>query len=284
MIGQATKITSIAPAKINLFLHVTGRKDNGYHELQSVFRRLELADRLAISIKRGPPNITVDAPASLGRPEDNLVWRAASAFLQTTRCEWDIRIELDKQIPVGAGLGGGSSDAASVLLALNELSGGMVSAVDQQEIALGLGADVPFFLLGGDAWVEGVGEVITPIEMPDRWFLLVNPRVHVSTQEIFQSRELTRSHEVRTIARFLDEGVRKEEWVNDLEPVVCSRFKEVRTLQRWFRGYGAAKMSGSGSTFFLECRSEREARSIANEVPPKWWHCVTKSKSNPLTR
>ncbi len=279
MTGQVTKITSIAPAKINLFLHVTGRKDNGYHELQSVFRRLELADRLAISIKRGPPNITVDAPASLGRPEDNLVWRAASAFLQTTRCEWDIRIELDKQIPVGAGLGGGSSDAASVLLALNELSGGMVSAVDLQEMALGLGADVPFFLLGRDAWVEGVGEVITPIEMPDRWFLLVNPRVHVSTQEIFQSKELTRSHEVGTIAGFLDEAVREEEWVNDLEPVVCSRFEEVKALQRWFRGYGAAKMSGSGSTFFLECRSESEARSIAKEVPPKWWHCVTRSQS-----
>ena len=277
MTGQVTKITSIAPAKINLFLHVTGRKDNGYHELQSVFRRLELADRLAISVKRGLPNITVDAPASLGRPEDNLVWKAASAFLQTTKCEWDIRIELDKQIPVGAGLGGGSSDAASVLLALNELSGGMVAAVDLQEMALGLGADVPFFLLGRDAWVEGVGEVITPIEMPDQWFLLVNPRVHVSTQEIFQAKELTRSHEVGTIAGFLDEAVREEEWVNDFEPVVCSRFEEVKTLRRWFRGYGAAKMSGSGSTFFLECRSESEARSIAKEVPPKWWHCVTKS-------
>ena len=284
MTVQVTKVTSMAPAKINLFLHVTGRRASGYHELQSVFRTLELADQLEISIERGAPSITVDAPASLGRPEDNLVWRAASAFLQVTKSEWDVRIELDKRIPVGAGLGGGSSDAASVLLALNELSGGLVPAVDLQEMALELGADVPFFLCGSDAWVEGVGEVITPIEMPERWFLLVNPRVQVSTQEIFQSRELTRSHEVRTIARFLDEGVRKEEWVNDLEPVVCSRFKEVRTLQRWFRGYGAAKMSGSGSTFFLECRSEREARSIANEVPPKWWHCVTKSKSNPLTR
>ena len=279
MMGQVTKITSTAPAKINLFLHVTGRKDNGYHELQSVFRRLELADRLVISIKRGLPDITVDAPASLGQPEGNLVWRAASAFLQATKCEWDIQIELDKQIPVGAGLGGGSSDAASVLLALNKLSGGIVSTVDLQEMALGLGADVPFFLLGSDAWVEGVGEVITRIEMPDRWFLLVNPRVHVSTQEIFQSKELTRSHEVRTIAGFLDEAVREEEWVNDLEPVVCSRFEEVETLQRWFRGYGAAKMSGSGSTFFLECRSESEARSIAKEVPPKWWHCVTRSQS-----
>jgi 4-diphosphocytidyl-2-C-methyl-D-erythritol kinase len=153
----------------------------------------------------------------------------------------------------------------------------MVSAKELQEMALRLGADVPFFLWGSDAWVEGVGEVITPIEMPDRWFLLVNPRVHVGTQEIFQSKELTRSHEVRTIAGFLDEAVREEEWVNELEPVVCSRFEEVRALQRWFRGYGAAKMSGSGSTFFLECRSESEARSIAKEVPPKWWHCVTKS-------
>ena len=277
MTTQVAKITMMAPAKINLFLHVTGRRDNGYHELQSVFRRLELADQLEISVKRAPPEIRVDAPELLGQPEHNLVWRAAKAFLQATQCEWGIRIRLDKQIPVGAGLGGGSSDAASVLLALNELSGGVVSAKGLQEMALRLGADVPFFLWGSDAWVDGVGEVITPIEMPDGWFLLVNPRVHVGTQEIFQSKELTRSHEVRTIAGFLDEAVREEEWVNDLEPAVCSRFEEVRTLQRWFRGYGAAKMSGSGSTFFLECRSESEARSIAKEVPPKWWHCVTKS-------
>ena len=115
-----------------------------------------MADRLANSIKRGPPDITVDAPASLGQPEDNLVWRAARAFLQETKCEWDIQIELDKQIPVGAGLGGGSSDAASVLLALNKMSGGIVSTVDLQEMALGLGADVPFFswvgMLGLRAW------------------------------------------------------------------------------------------------------------------------------------
>jgi len=222
---QVTKVTSMAPAKINLFLHVTGRRASGYHELQSVFRTLELADQLEISIKRGSPSITVDAPASLGRPEDNLVWRAASAFLQVTKSEWDVQIELDKRIPVGAGLGGGSSDAASVLLALNELSGGLVPAVDLQEMALELGADVPFFLCGSDAWVEGVGEVITPIEMPERWFLLVNPRVHVSTQEIFQSRELTRSHEEGTIAGFLEEAVREEEWANDLEPAECSRFE-----------------------------------------------------------
>ena len=279
MTTQVTKITLMAPAKINLFLHVTGRRDDGYHELQSVFRRLELADQLEISVKRAPPEIRVDAPELLGQPEDNLVWRAANAFLQATQCEWSIRIRLDKQIPVGAGLGGGSSDAASVLLALNELSGGVVSAKGLREMALRLGADVPFFLRGSDAWVDGIGEVITPIEMPDGWFLLVNPRVHVGTQEIFQSKELTRSHEVRTIAGFLDEAVREQEWVNDLEPVVCSRFEEVKTLQRWFRGYGAAKMSGSGSTFFLECRSESEARSIAKEVPPRWWHCVTRSQS-----
>ena len=284
MTTQVTEITAIAPAKVNLFLHVIGRRENGYHELQSVFRPLELADQLEIAVKPGSPDITVYAPESLGRPQDNLAWRAASAFLDATQCEWDIRIELDKRIPVGAGLGGGSSDAASVLLALNELSDGLVSAVDLRDMALGLGADVPFFLLGSDAWVEGVGEVVIPIEIPDRWFVLVNPCVHVSTAEIFQSKELTRSHEVRTISRFLEEVVREEQWVNDLEPVVCSRFAEVRALQRWFRGYGAARMSGSGSTFFLECRSEGEARSIAREVPPNWWHCVTKSLRKPSSR
>ena len=273
-----SQIEVLAPAKINLFLHVIGRRSDGYHELQSVFRTLDLADRVSVAVAPGSARVDISAPASLGAKEDNLAWKAAVRFLEVTDWRVDVSIRLDKRIPVGAGLGGGSSDAAAVLEALNRLSGGLATGNQLFAIALSLGADVPFFLQGGSAWVEGIGESIQAIELGPRWYLLVNPRIHISTQEIFQAEELTRCHEVRTIAAFLSREAQEENWVNDLEPVVCSRFEEVRALQRWFRQYGAAKMSGSGSTFFLECESEQQARAIEKAVPNEWWHFVAQSQ------
>lgn len=273
-----SQIEVLAPAKINLFLHVIGRRSDGYHELQSVFRTLDLADRVSVAVAPGSARIDISAPAALGAKEDNLAWKAAVRFLEATDWHVDVSIRLDKRIPVGAGLGGGSSDAAAVLQALNRLSGGRATVDQLFAIALSLGADVPFFLQGGSAWVEGIGESIRAIELGPSWYLLVNPGIHVSTQEIFQAEELTRCHEVRTIAAFLSGDAQEEDWVNDLEPVVCSRFEEVRALQRWFRQYGAAKMSGSGSTFFLECESEQQARAIEKAVPNGWWHFAAQSQ------
>jgi len=273
-----SQIELLAPAKINLFLHVPGRRSDGYHELQSVFRALDLADRVSVAVAPGLARVDLSAPAALGAKEDNLAWKAAVRFLKATDWKVDVTIRLEKRIPVGAGLGGGSSDAAAVLEALNRLSGGLATGNQLFAIALSLGADVPFFLQGGSAWVEGIGESIQAIELGPRWYLLVNPRIHISTQEIFQAEELTRCHEVRTIAAFLSREAQEENWVNDLEPVVCSRFEEVRALQRWFRQYGAAKMSGSGSTFFLECESEQQARAIEKAVPNEWWHFVAQSQ------
>lgn len=271
------EIEVFAPAKINLFLHVTGRRADGYHEIQSVFRTLDLSDRLSIAVVPGAKGVDLTAPATLGSVEHNLAWKAASRFLAITNWSVDVEIHLDKHIPVGAGLGGGSSDAAAVLRALNTLSGGKATKQQLFEIALSLGADVPFFLQGGTAWVEGIGEAISALELEPSWYLLINPRIHVSTQEIFQDEELTRCHEVRTIAAFLSGDAQENKWVNDLEPVVCRRFDEVKALQRWFRQYGAAKMSGSGSTFFLECESEQQAQAIAKAVPSQWWHCVARA-------
>jgi 4-diphosphocytidyl-2-C-methyl-D-erythritol kinase len=253
-----------APAKLNLMLHIVGRRADGYHCLQTVFRLIDLADTLDFA-PRDDRAIRVAAPLP-GVPEDaDLSVRAARLLQAETGCTKGVTISIEKHIPIGGGLGGGSSDAATTLIALNELWGTGLARTDLARIGLALGADVPFFLFGRNALGEGVGEVLTALDLPPAWYVVIAPQVAVSTREIFTSGELTRDTKPLRITAFFA-GLGR----NDLEPVVRARFPEVARAIDWLAGHGGARMSGSGSSVFAAFESEDEARAVAAKVPGEW--------------
>jgi 4-diphosphocytidyl-2-C-methyl-D-erythritol kinase len=246
-----------APAKLNLFLHVLGRRDDGYHELQTVFRLIDRADRIRIAGRR-------DGELAFTGPygEDNLCFRAARLLKQESGTTLGADISLDKTLPVGGGLGGGSSDAATVLLALNRLWELRLGRARLQAMGAKLGADVPFFLFGKSALGEGIGERLTALELPPAWYLVVTPQVAVSTKEIFSS-ALTGQSKRLTIPPFFPG--RGE---NDLERVVTARYPEVAASLEWLRAQAAqARMTGSGACVFAEFATEAEARAIQSQMP-----------------
>ena len=250
-----------APAKLNLFLHVVGRRPDGYHLLQTAFRLIDLRDWLRF-IPREDGQIKL-ARAIPGIPEsDNLTVRAARLLQAEGEARAGVEIELEKNIPIGGGLGGGSSDCATTLAALNRLWGLDLPKDRLATLALGLGADVPFFLFGGNAFGEGVGERLTPLELPKAWYVLLVPPVRVSTPAIFASPELTRNSKTIKISGF-SAGFGR----NDLEPVVCRRHPEVAAHLEWLGRFGDARMSGSGACVFAEFAAEREARSVHSKMP-----------------
>jgi 4-diphosphocytidyl-2-C-methyl-D-erythritol kinase len=253
-----------APAKLNLMLHVVGRRADGYHLLQTVFRLIDLADTLTFAPREG--GAVRRATQIAGVPEDDdLAVRAARALQAETACREGATISLEKRIPLGGGLGGGSSDAATTLIALNELWGTRLSRTDLARIGLTLGADVPFFLFGRNAVGEGVGEVLTPLDLPAAWYVVITPQVAVSTREMFAAPELTRDTKPLKITAFFA-GLGR----NDLEPVVRARFPEVARALEWLAGHGAARMSGSGASVFAAYEREDEARAVAAKVPGEW--------------
>jgi 4-diphosphocytidyl-2-C-methyl-D-erythritol kinase len=248
-------IEALSPAKLNLFLHVTGRRANGYHELQTAFQLLDWGDRMRFEIT-DTPGIELN-PSVAGVPnEDNLILRAAASLgLPQDR---GVAISIDKVIPMGGGLGGGSSNAAITLLALNDLFD-LGHSVD--ELALkgaALGADVPVFVRGTSAWAEGIGDELMPLELPARWFVIIYPDCHVSTQEIFGAPELTRNTPPITVSAFFEGPVR-----NDLQPVVESRYEQVSTAIKWLSDHGTAMMTGSGACVFASFQSQAEAQRVA---------------------
>jgi 4-diphosphocytidyl-2-C-methyl-D-erythritol kinase len=253
-----------APAKLNLFLHVTGRRPDGYHELQTLFQLVDLCDTLAIAeredgrIERlgGLP----DVPA-----EQDLAVRAARALQAATGTRLGASLRVIKRIPVGGGLGGGSSDAATALLALNHLWDCGLSRDALAELGLPLGADVPVFVRGFSAWAEGVGERLEPVMVPERWYVIVRPGVSVPTREVFQSPELTRNSPIITIRAFFESGGR-----NDCEPVVRAHWPEVAEALDWLGRYAPARLTGTGSCIFASVASPSEAERIAARVPDTW--------------
>jgi 4-diphosphocytidyl-2-C-methyl-D-erythritol kinase len=250
-----------APAKVNLFLHIVGRRADGYHLLQSVFRLLDRCDTLHLRpTNDGLVRRIADIP---GVPEDNdLCVRAARLLQQHTGCTLGVEIRLDKILPMGGGVGGGSSDAATVLLALNRLWN--LNLPREELIALGLrlGADVPVFVFGQNAWAEGVGEQLQAVALAPAWYVVLTPRAHVSTAEIFSSEELTRDTNPATMAAFFKGYGR-----NDLEPVVCRHYPAVKNCLVWLKQFGDARMSGSGASVFLEVDNEAEAQRIYSLKP-----------------
>jgi 4-diphosphocytidyl-2-C-methyl-D-erythritol kinase len=250
-----------APAKVNLFLHIVGRRADGYHLLQSVFRLLDRCDTLHLRpTQDGVIRRIADIP---GVPEDNdLCVRAARLLQQNTGCKLGVEIRLDKILPMGGGVGGGSSDAATVLLALNRLWNLNLPRAELIALGLRLGADVPIFVFGQNAWAEGVGEQLQAIALPPAWYVVLTPQTHVSTAEIFSSEELTRDTNPATMAAFFKGYGR-----NDLEPVVCRHYPAVKNCLVWLKQFGDARMSGSGASVFLEVDNEAEAQRIYSLKP-----------------
>jgi 4-diphosphocytidyl-2-C-methyl-D-erythritol kinase len=250
-----------APAKLNLFLHVVGRRADGYHLLQSAFRLLDLADTLRFA-PRPDGSIRRTTPLP-GVPEEaDLAVRAARLLQQEGGCRLGADIHVEKRLPLGGGLGGGSSDAATTLLALNRLWGLHFPRVRLQELGLRLGADVPFFVFGRSAFAEGVGERLQALELPPAWYAVVQPEVTVPTAEIFAAANLTRDTKPIKISDF-SAGWGK----NDLEPVACGRYPAVAQAIAWLGRFGDARMSGSGACVFAPFATERQARAVLERLP-----------------
>jgi 4-diphosphocytidyl-2-C-methyl-D-erythritol kinase len=256
-----------APAKLNLFLHVVGRRTDGYHLLQSVFTLIDHADRIRLRVRDdGAIERVSDLP---GVPaEEDLVVRAARLLQEASGTTLGADIELEKRIPMGGGLGGGSSDAATVLIALDRLWGTGFGADALAEIAVGLGADVPFFIFGRAAWAEGVGERLREVDLPPLWYVVLVPPVQVPTAEVFAAAELTRNTETLKIedfsarlARGQFQGLR-----NDLQPVVAHRYPEVQRHLAWLSEHGEARMTGSGSCVFAAFEQREAAQSVLNRL------------------
>lgn len=253
-----------APAKLNLFLHIVGRRPDGYHLLQTAFQFLDYGDRLRFTLRHDG---TIRRITSLeGVPEDrDLTVRAAALLKQTGNAVQGVDIAVEKRLPLGAGLGGGSSDAATVLVALNRLWGLNLPRERLAELGLRLGADVPVFVHGQAAWAEGVGERLTPLALPEPWYLVVVPPCHVATAEIFAAPELTRNAPPLKIAAFLSGA-----GTNLCEPVVRRRYPEVGEVLDWLGRYGPARMSGTGAAVFAAFPAEAEARTVLAQIPAGW--------------
>lgn len=253
-----------APAKLNLFLHVVGRRNDGFHLLQTAFRLLDWGDRLDFHCRDdGEIHRINDVPGV--PPEQDLVVRAARRLQAATACRLGADITLHKTLPMGGGVGGGSSDAATTLMALNRLWNTGQSRTALQELGLGLGADVPFFIYGRDAFAEGVGENFQPLDLPAATYVILSPEVGVPTAEIFSAKELTRNTAPIRIADFAASLTR-----NDLQAVACSRYPEVGKAIDWLAQYAPARMTGSGACVFAEVASEDEADEIVSLCPTRW--------------
>ena len=267
--------TFLAPAKINLFLHITGQRADGYHTLQTVFQLLDFYDTLHIKptqngkIKR--TNEIDGVPAS-----QDICALAASALQQKTGCKLGVKYAVEKRIPMGGGLGGGSSDAATMLLALNHLWRLGLSRSELMQIGLSLGADVPIFIFGQNAWAEGVGEILCPIDLPEKYYVVLTPPAHVSTAQVFANSTLTRDTKPLKIADF-SRDVNSEIFKNDLEAVVCKEFPAVASTLNWLKHYGQARMSGSGASVFVALNSQAKANEILAQKPANVAGFVAKS-------
>ena len=259
-----------APAKLNLFLRITGRRADGYHELQTVFRLLDWGDELRVRV-RADGTIRRLAGVSGVPEQDDLTVRAARLLREHVGGTAGVEIELEKRIPMGGGLGGGSSDAATVLVALNHLWRCGLDEDALAELGRRLGADVPVFVRGRSAWAEGVGERLTPLALPRRHYVVLDPHEHVPTAALFQAPELTRNAPRATISSF----VSGETTENAFAPVVRERHPRVAAALDWLGRHGAARLSGSGGCVFLETVTREQAEAVAARCPGEFAVHVT---------
>lgn len=264
-----------APAKLNLFLHVIGQRKDGYHLLQTVFQLIDWHDFLHFTCRNDSEIRRVASNHSILEASD-LTVRAAKLMQQAIFARKKVLppgvdIDIEKNIPIGGGLGGGSSDAATTLMALNYLWEGGFTTEELMALGVKLGADIPFFLLGQNAYAEGIGEKLTPIITPDGWFVVIVPAVSVSTEAIFRSKALTRNTEPIRIASFSDCFRRMAHFgKNDLQPVASQLFPEIGEAINELERYGKAGMTGSGSCVFARFENETEAREVGSSLSRHW--------------
>lgn len=263
----------LAPCKLNLFLHITGRRSDGYHALQSIFLLLDHGDDLHISI-RTDGQLLLQNPLPGVPPENDLIIRAARALQAASGCQLGAEIHCLKRIPMGGGLGGGSSDAATVLLALNQLWQLDYSRQQLIQIGLTLGADVPVFVFGQTAWAEGVGEQLSAVALPpeimNKYYVVITPHIQVPTAQIFAHQALTRDSKPLRIADFSNGANSSAFWQqtrNDMEPVVCALYPQVANTLAWLKQYGDARMSGSGASVFVAVDSAEKADELIANRP-----------------
>jgi 4-diphosphocytidyl-2-C-methyl-D-erythritol kinase len=266
-----------SPAKLNLMLHITGRRDDGYHLLQSVFQFIDLCDRLEFTANTdgGIRRLEGDTPVAA---EDDILLQAASLLQAQFQVAKGVDIRVEKRIPIGGGLGGGSSDAATCLLALNQLWELGLSSRQLAEIGLQLGADVPVFVHGRAAWATGVGEELQAIDLKEPIYVVIDPACSVPTAQIFAAQELTRNCDPITIRAFLS-GT----GTNVCEPVVRKLYPRVDEAIEWLGQFGAARMSGTGACVFVEVDSLVQAENVKSQVPEPWVGYVARAMNlNPV--
>lgn len=259
-----------APAKLNLFLHITGQRPDGFHDLQTVFQLIDLCDDIAITVRDDGIIERTRGPADVP-PESDLVVRAARALKSATGSPLGASLGVTKRIPMGGGMGGGSSDAATTLLALNQLWATGLTPEKLAALGLTLGSDVPVFVAGSSAWAEGRGENLTAVELPERWFVIVHPRVHVPTALVFQAPELTRNSPKITMRALFQRAYR-----NDCESVVRARFPEVADALDWLAQFAPARLTGTGACVFADFARAPDAERVAARVPDRWTSFVAR--------
>ena len=257
-------ITLSAPPKLNLFLHITGRRDDGYHNLQTLFQLLDGGDLLTFTATdSGAIRLS---PQIDGVPEeDNLIVRAARLLQEKTGSKMGCEIVVDKKLPMGAGLGGGSSNAATTLLALNRLWRLDLPLTELAELGAVLGADVPVFVIGRSAFAEGIGDQLSHFDIADCWYLVITPPCKVSTGEIFSNPQLTR-HSLPIKIRALSE----EQYRNDCQTIVEKLHPQVKEVVDWLETYGKPLMTGTGASVFCRWATEAQAKEVLSRVPQHW--------------
>ncbi len=268
-----------APAKLNLFLHITGRRVDGYHLLQTVFQILDYSDEITLE-RTSDGNIKRIKGLENVPQESDLCVRAAMLLKKTTQSNggvsYGVNISIEKRLPIGGGIGGGSSDAATVLHGLNALWECGLTVAELAELGLQLGADVPLFVEGQSAWAEGVGEALTPMILPERWYLVIHPEIFVSTEELFADKALTRDNETITIARFLESNICGSELENVFEKIVRKKYPEIDHAINWLSQFSLARLTGTGSCIFAVFDEKKHAQQVFNKLPEHWQGFVAK--------
>jgi 4-diphosphocytidyl-2-C-methyl-D-erythritol kinase len=277
---STTPLILPSPAKLNLFLHINGQREDGYHLLQSIFQFIDWCDELTLT-EQDEGSISISPHIKDIPLEDNLIYKAALLLQKRTDCNKGAHIDLKKVLPMGAGLGGGSSNAATALVGLNHLWQTKLSINELAELGLKLGADVPVFVRGHAAWAEGVGELLTPmLDLDENWFVLVVPDCHVNTQKVFSHKDLTRdTPKCRMSAALRGTGQ------NDCELIVSKLYQEVSNSLNLLKKFGSARMTGTGSCVFLEVSSEHQAKQVLAQLPANYTAKVVKGlNQSPLTK
>lgn len=267
------KVILPSPAKLNLFLYITNKRSDGYHELQTLFQFLDFGDEIEIEVS-DTPEIELLNPVEGVATEDNLIYRAAKLLQKTTACTKGAKIGICKKLPMGGGVGGGSSNAATVLVGLNHLWQTDLSLEALAELGLSLGADVPIFVRGVAAFAEGVGEVLTPCSPSEKWYVVLKPEVSISTAVVFKDPNLPRNTPKRKLAELLD-----SKWANDCEKVVRDQYSEVEDLMQELLQYAPFRLTGTGACIFAEFDTEADAQKVFAHKPKNLFGFVAKGQN-----